>query len=604
MQRLVQCLIRINIAAFARSVNNERFNLSLIFVVGSAMILPILFYGVPSGYDMPHHYQLALTFRDSILAGDLYPSWTNLRNLGYGSLELRLYPPVSHYVLALSSIAVGDWHLATWLTYTFWWVLGSLGVYLWAREIVAPRYAVIAALIYAVMPYRLNQAYLVFFYGELAGSSILPFCFAFFTRCMREQVDLDRNQRSFLGTIFTINTVGFACSYAFLILTHLPLTLIVSFALGIYGIANLKLDWGYSLRLCLRIGLSGLIALLATSFFWLKVVQERFLVAKTSVYEDIYLHYSLNFLITPLQVYDHDSVLAFEAFTLIYDITLAVTMFSIIPIALMAFRFDNWRSRQTLSAGSITFTVSAFLTTILSKVVWDNFSLMQEVQFPWRWLAIVSAFAPVLAAAGLPAVHRWLISDRRPYAFILIGFLMIGSAFAISNSIRGAIYKAPAQIDDYVSQINATEGFQFWWPIWARKEVFEIKERVLFANRESSVHAWGSTEKLFNVGAGRAGDARIAVFYHPNWQAKVNGTPVVARPDPNGALLIPLAEAESRVEVAFVENQWVQIAGYISAFCWILVFGWVIVWLIRKSKVPSKSGKADDCYDQPAVEVG
>src|SRR5258707_2476908 len=110
---------------------NEKFCVLVLLAVAFAVTLLVLIYGLPVGYDLPHHFQCAMTFVDSIKSGDLYPSWSLNRNFGFGGMEARLYPPISHYTLALAYLLLGNWHLAGWLTLLFFSFIGGYGVYLW-----------------------------------------------------------------------------------------------------------------------------------------------------------------------------------------------------------------------------------------------------------------------------------------------------------------------------------------------------------------------------------------------------------------------------------------------------------------------------------------
>lgn len=147
-------------------VLTEKFRMLVLAGVAFAAMSPVLFQGLPFGYDLPHHYQCAFTFAESIGAGDFYPAWSVNRNFGYGGMETRLYPPISHYTLALAFLAVGNWHLASWLTFFFFAFLGGLGVYLWAHEYMSPWQAVFAGGVYCFLPYHLNQIYNTFFFAD------------------------------------------------------------------------------------------------------------------------------------------------------------------------------------------------------------------------------------------------------------------------------------------------------------------------------------------------------------------------------------------------------------------------------------------------------
>lgn len=238
---------------FART---EKFRLLMLAAVSFILLIPVLVNGIPYGYDLPHHYQCAITFYEGFLNGDLYPSWSLNRNFGYGGMESRLYPPVSHYSLAVAYYFAGDWHIASWLVFLLFTFLGALGIYLWAKEYLPARQALFAGCIYALAPYHLNQLYNTFFFAEFVGSAVLPFSFYFVSRvCRRGKIS---------------DVVGLAASLAVLILTHLPLTVIGAICLAIYSLARLKRE-NFPAQIA---KLSGAVALglMASSFFWTKEV--------------------------------------------------------------------------------------------------------------------------------------------------------------------------------------------------------------------------------------------------------------------------------------------------------------------------------------------
>lgn len=551
---------------------SEKFYVLLIVAAAFLVTLPVLIWGVPYGYDMPHHYQCALTYLDALKSGDFYPSWTLARNLGYGALELRMYPPISHYVLALFEAVVGDWHLATWLTYLFWWTLGSLGVYLLSREFVKPNAAAFAAILFAAMPYRLSQLYLTFLYSELCAIAVLPFCFYFLTRVIKESNGENKTFEPLQKIFLSLDVLGLAVSYAVLILTHLPMTLIGTFSLGIYFFAQVR--WNFKSLQCaaLKTACSLSLGLVATSFFWTKVLQERFLMGKNDIYEEIYVYYQYNFLLTWLQKYDEISGNV-AGNTVVYDVVLYLTLLTVLPIALLRV-FSKTKTENHLWRGLwVALIASIFLTTVLSRPLWDNLPLLYEVQFSWRWLGVVSIFAPIVAAGGFSIFSDWFKDGKkRPFALIILGTILIGLSFSLSQSIRGAVYKSPTEINNNVEEAGQKEGFTFWWTIWARKEIFQVKDKISAGDRDVRIKTWTATEREFQIAPGEAANARIAVFHHPNWKATINDAPVEIEPDANGAVLIPLSSQAAEIKLLFRESAAVQIGRFASVFAWLGIF--------------------------------
>ncbi len=551
---------------------NDRNNLLLASMFAALVVLPILIYGVPYGYDMPHHYQCALTYLDALRSGDFYPSWTLDRNLGYGALELRMYPPLSHYILAIFALVFNDWHLASWANYTFWWILGSIGIYLFAREFVKPQAALFASALFSVMPYRLSQLYLTFLYSELCAIAILPFCFLFLTRILKESDEFQDSERLNLKNIFSANILGLTISYAVLTLTHLPMTVIGSLSLGVYFLAQVKWNYKSFFTAFLKSTIGIIFALLSTSFFWMKVLQERFLMAKNDVYPEIFVEYQNNFLITFIQKYDSINSEVWGT-TIVYDVILILILVIALPVGLIGFCSAAKSVKRRYRGIWLTSSVSVFLTTVLSSFLWNNLPLLYEVQFPWRFLGIVSIFAPLFASLGVLSLKEWLAAPAKKfYAVILVGTIWVSCVLAVSQCVNGAVYKAPSFVNEYVKQVGEIEGFTFWWTKFARKEFVERKiNKVLIENRGFSINEWTSTEREISIDSGSSGETYIATFYHPSWQASVNGSSTDVRQAKDGGILLSVPTESSTVRLSFVENSAIKIGRWLSFFCWILL---------------------------------
>jgi hypothetical protein len=534
-------------------VRTEKFYLLLIAAVSFAVMLPVLLNGIPYGYDLPHHYQCAMTFAESILKGDFYPSWSLHRNFGFGGMESRLYPPVSHYALALFYLIAGDWHLASWLTFLFFAFLGGLGTYLWAKEYMPAGQAVFAGCFYNLLPYHLNQLYNTFFFAEYAGSALLPFTFVFVSRVCRRGRPLD--------------VLGLAVSFAALVLTHLPLTVIGSICFTIYGLALLEREKIFAQLGKLTLGVLG--GLGASSFFWIKVLLERDLMAKTLIYADPWLDYRLHFLLTPVQTFDGElPARIYETATFYYDLML---LYAVILALACTIPFLIWEKRRGYRMKSvwIVFGVSLFFAVPLSRPLWDRFPLLQEVQFPWRWVAVVCVFAAVLAAGQLNLLAEWFGNRRRPLALIVAGCILAVVAFSVSQIVRQAPFIETAGVTEYMDNNSRAIGFTFWWTVWTREEAFENKEPVTAGDRTARIETWTATERAFEISAGAAPEARIATFYHPDWQATVDGAPVLLRPDANGALLVPVPDRRAAVRLTFAEPLAVRLGGWLAALVWL-----------------------------------
>ncbi|HEX7295797.1 MAG TPA: hypothetical protein VF251_08610, partial [Pyrinomonadaceae bacterium] len=152
-----------------------------LFLFAIVLMLPIAIWGIPEGADLANHYRFALPFYDSIQKGDLYPGWLAESNAGYGDARFRFYPPGLYYLLALFKPLAG-WFGSTVITFGLLSAMGSLGVYFWTRSFLGPQSAFLAAILYAIAPYHLNELYQASLLSEYAACAVLPFVFAFIDR--------------------------------------------------------------------------------------------------------------------------------------------------------------------------------------------------------------------------------------------------------------------------------------------------------------------------------------------------------------------------------------------------------------------------------------
>lgn len=537
-------------------MNSRKFKeisyIGIVFLAAIVVTLPIAFYGIPSGVDLPHHYQCALTYNESITAGDFLPSWSLNRNLGYGGMETRLYPPLSHYSLALIYLFVQDWHLAGWLVITFFTFLGGVGVYLLAREYMTANNAVCAGCLYILFPYHLSQIYSTFLFAEYVGACIIPFVFLFIARvCRRDNI---------------FDVFGLGVSLAALILTHLPLTVIGAFCFTIYAFSLFE-------RAKIRYQLSRLIGaiaigLAASSFFWTKVLQEKDWLAKLQIYPDGWTNYRLHFLFTPVQSYEGAGIGVYETATFFYDQILLITVLCVLACTI-PFYIRAKQMPKNIRSIWVLFGFSLFLTLVFSRFVWDVLPILQEVQFPWRFLTIVCIAGAILSADKLNVLFEWLQNKNRPAALIVCGCLFAIIAFSTGRVIFKASFLPAQSVALMVKTKSQERGLAFWWTIWAKQEALLETRKVSAGARTAEIQKWQTTERDFQISAGKTEFVRVATLYHPNWKATVNNLPVETKPDQNGAILISIPQQNSTVKLYFEESLAQRIAQQISALTWL-----------------------------------
>jgi 6-pyruvoyl-tetrahydropterin synthase related domain len=542
-------------------------HLAILALLAGAVMSWSFFNGVTSGNDLPQHFQFADTIHKSLITNEFYPSLASNINEGYGDYAIRIYPSLTYYVLSICFIILGSWYYASLLTYFLVFFIGGIGVYLWAKQEFNANQALLAGGLYIFAPYHINEIYNNFLLAEFMASAVIPFCFLFLTRICQK------------GRLKDI--LGLAIFYALLILTHLPLTIIGSLIFGVYALMLLKKENIF--QTLFKLTAAVFLGIGASSFYWIKVVTEQtwFNHSSKEYFQTIY-DYKENFLFTP------QNIINFQTDTSclwLADLMLMAILLLSIPSIIFLFKNRRNLSKFTMAL-SVIFVFSVFMTTPLSSFVWDNFGFLQKVQFPWRWLSIVSVSGSIFASFGILRASEIMNQSKNLLITFGLGFIFIFFAFTSFFIIKQAVFLPRENFETEIDNIGNLHSFDCWWTIWAKSGALAIKEKAVIEGRNIEIQNWESTRKVIKVSAGQPNLLRIAVFYYPYWQANVNGINVHIFKTDDGAILIPLENEESNVELTFVEPFIVKFFITISFLSWIIIIGLFLINLSRhKSKI-------------------
>jgi len=524
---------------------DDRRAVLILLGVSVLLILPIAFWGIPAGADLANHYRFALPFYDSIQRGHLYPSWLAESNAGYGDARFRFYPPGLYYVLSVFKPLAG-WFGSTVITFVLLTAVGSLGVYFWTRAFLNPQSSLLAAVLYAIAPYHLNELYQASLLSEYAACAVLPFVFAFIDRvCERKMI---------------VDVAGLAVAYALLILMNLPLAVIGS--LSALAFTLVRVTGRGALRIDLRLAAGVLLGLACSAFFSVRMVSELPWIKAGVVDPKAYYDYRVNFIFSPSALTNRNTWYA--------NLLALATITLFLPAIVLIWKGNG---RKRFVAVSIVTIFSFFMTLPLSQPLWQLIPKLSEVQFPWRWLAVTSLTGSVLVAASIPHWIELLKARVRPVYFLpALGFVF-SLIFIGSQIVWDSDYMPKREFDPFLASIRGAVSFKDWLPVEAHQllELPKMTDNVAMASRSVTVEAWEPEYRKFSVSEGPAGQARLKTFYYPNWKAKADGSALNLAPSPEGVMLVTVSDRATTVEVSFVEPLKVRIAFWVSAIAWLLL---------------------------------
>jgi hypothetical protein len=524
------------------------WSVGLVAVAGIVVLLPALIRGIPAGHDLPNHLRLALPFYNAIHAGNLHPGWLLEANHGFGDPSLRFYPPALYYLLAATRGLTGNWYAGILLGFPLLSVLGGLGVYFWARFL-PNNLAVLAGILYAFVPYRINEFYGASFLAEYAAAAVLPFAFGFVLRVCKDNRPGD--------------VAGLALSFALLVMTNLPLAVIGSLSLLLYAAVTIeKARFRQSLlRLCLGVGLG----LAASAVYWTTMVAELSWIRNASLNpaEDLvsYFDYRKNFVFSPFSLGNTNSWLA----SMLELATLAI---AVAPLLMLV--WPGWKLSRPVKGLLALLAFSLLMTTDLSRPLWFVIPKLKEVQFPWRWLAVSSIAVSILAAASIPFCRDRLRGKLRPVALVVIGVVLVAIAYSGAR-IRDANYIPRFEFNSVINHVFARDSLDYWLPIWVHERPQPMPHEVQATAREVRVTEWEPEQRSFSVGAGPAEEIRVRTFYYPHWQARTGDKLLAIRAGPDGVMLISIPADATIVKLDFIEPRRARVATAVTITAWGLI---------------------------------
>lgn len=545
-------------------------------IAATAVVLPMCFLGNISGHDFQFHVESWMDVAGQWHEGILFPRWAEGANWGFGEPRFIFYPPLS-WILGAALGSLLPWKVVPGVYIWLMLVLAGMSMWRFARDWLASRYAVLAAVLYAVNPYHLVIVYYRSAFGELLAVALLPLLIWSTIRVIQGE----KRRIPILAVVF-----------AALWLSNAPAAVIATYSLAI------AVTTGCALRRSIRPLIFGAAAMAGgisvAAFYILPAAFEEKWVQITQVISDN-LRPTSNFL------FAHASDPDYLAFNRKISFV-AVGLICAAAIATLA----NLKKRAELTDSwpilSVLGSISTLLMLPVSAFLWRVAPRLAFVQFPWRWLELVGlAFAFFSAAAVARVQHRhaqWAISGLLFVAILASASLMIRNATWASSDVsdiaasirdgrgyEGADEYAPVGCDRYrlpgnpddserpadvspdpsprIAQLDSDSG-----------DIVPIRSTV-----HVILQTWTSTEREFAETSDQPVTLALRLVDYPAWTERVNGR--LAQFDlreETAQMLLPLPAGDNHVELQFRRTADRTIADLLSAASAIGLglFGWVL----------------------------
>lgn len=567
---------------------NKRPFIIIVFA-GFILTLPVLFYGAPfHADDAVTHANWYIHFSEQFWLGELYPRWLVGMNNGLGSPVFFYYPPVPYFLTSLfrpffANDPFGWYQLG--VSASLATIFSGLFACLWLKQLINETSAVIAAVLYMAAPYHLaSDLYIRFSFAEYWAFVWLPLILLF----THKIVD---------GTRLAL--AGFAVSYAMLIMTHLPTTLIFSLIPIAYALV-LKPDQKGKILGKLLASIALGIGLSAIYLYPAMLLQKYVFLDRMGIG---YFSYANWLFFSNFEMWTDDKLI------------ILLLLFDSLAIAVCAFlisRANSVRNGGKLERLWLLVAVgSVFMMTELSKPIWLLFYPLQRIQFPFRFNVILTLAVTALSAFAISNYRESRSSKDfivKGICFILIAswiptfFWAVFTAFPIRSTDRKTVdlkVQQGREAPEYRPRWNESMSGVDWeiskdidnWDANLEREYNDLlqsvglttdgisKFKIIEGTGKIDVVSWKSREIILHVTADSAMKIYINQFYFPNWTALIEGqrnnlTIEPSQPDGFLSLSIPQGGHDVRLVLTKSTEELIgQLISVLSVICLMINVG-------------------------------
>ncbi|HEY0263766.1 MAG TPA: hypothetical protein VGC07_04515 [Granulicella sp.] len=518
----------------------ERLALLLLPAVALLAILPLLVFGCSCGHDFDFHLLSWLEAATQFAHGNLHPHWAYTPAFNAGEPRFVFYPPLSWTIGALLGLVL-PWS-AVPIAYT-WLVLTAAGLacYKLLRAFVPQNTALLIASLYMVNPYMLFTAYERTAYAELLAAAWLPLLLYAILRPR-------------------VTTTGIAIPIALLWLTNAPAAVIGCYSLALLTIVRIVQERRASL---LKPTIAGtLLGIGAAAFYILPAAYERrFVWINMAMVNGMAI--TDNFLFHHTTDPDHDTVLRTASliavgFLLVFGATLLVLL---------------RRKQPRIAPLATLFLGIAFLLTPLSALFWHYAPELAFLQFPWRFLAMLTPALALAIALALPHLRFTAITGLILSAgLIAFGYHAFRQMCYPEDTVtsRVALYHSPLgtdPTDEYTPRTADNDSLHPNNPaFWLAASPTAPPPDTTAAPLRWPLDITSPTAQFLILN----------LHDYPAWRITVNHSLIPERlPRPDGLIAIPLSAGPAHIEIAYAHSLdesigWIIFALSVAALLYLL----------------------------------
>jgi hypothetical protein len=531
------------------------------------ILIPFFLFGTASGHDFEFHCASWLDAATQWKAGILYPRWTLWTNHGFGEPRFIFYPPLS-WMLGAALTLIVPGRAVPMVFIVLMQTFAGFSAYLLLRRLVSRRAALLGAVFYAVNPDALLMTYIRSDFAEQLACAFFPLLLLV-ALCLFEFLD---DPPPIPRTI-----AAFALLYAAAWLSNAPAGVIASYALA------LLLAWAAvthrSWLIVFRGGFALTLGLGLAAFYILPAAYEQRWVNIGQALSTG-LSPAQNFLFTATEDVEH------TWFNWIASICAVCVIVLLGLSALLSRRFASTETapKQNRSAFVALLLVGGAATALMLRWTvpfWNLLPKLRFVQFPWRWMSIVTLVSACFLAAVVERRRGWMaiavvFTLTIPLAWFFVRntwwdqdeMPTMAAAITSGTGFDGTDEYDPLG-DDHMD-LPPTAPLTKVLPADSADTVVP-QARVQVLN-------WTAEERNLRVDSPAPARIALRLLNYPAWKVQINGRPQEPeRLDDVNVMVVPVEAGTSEIQIKFGRTTDRKIGDAISLLCAFvtLCFFWI-----------------------------
>ncbi|HSW96963.1 MAG TPA: 6-pyruvoyl-tetrahydropterin synthase-related protein [Candidatus Saccharimonadales bacterium] len=526
----------------------KKLFLIILIIIGFIPLLGLFHSGLPITHDGKDHVARIANFYQNLQEGNLIPRWAGNLNWGYGHPILEFLYPLPSYIASVSHLIGFSFIDSAKIVFGIGMLASAVGMYLWLGEFLPIPAAFIGGVIYLFTPYRFVEVYVRGDIGENLAFVFMPLTLLFIYRLYKKGKDSGPARMTICLT---------AISFASLMLSHNAIVLMYFPFIIFYCLylSYMSKDKFYMLRTTCY---SLLLGFALSAFFWVPALLEGKYTLRNIVTAGEYTSRYVSF---PQLLYGPWSFGGTGQFSVQLGIINWIVLFTSVCIVFILWKKKDKNFLLTISL--LLYTMAAiFLMLPLSQGIWQKIMLLQNFQFPWRFLAI-----PLFTTSVLGAIIVSLI-PKPFYKFVIFLLLLLILFFNKDYwHAKGYLYHS----DQFFSAVyNSTTDTGESSPIWSvrfmekqpKKHVEVIAGKAMVTPLQRNM-----TKHVYAVTAITEAGLRENTIYFPGWEVLQDGKEIpIQYQDPHNRGIITFSVAKGRhmITVVYTETKLRLVADVIS----------------------------------------